>query len=123
MSGSKRLVEVPGLVRDWLRPYAEMFEDIIIPMVRQVPLGMIDQSLARQVRAEIAAYENRKGEIHHCFLVYYGLMLCCMYTSQECFELRKMKGKTTTLDVVNKARILICLAYQEDAYKLLPFML
>lgn len=99
---NKKLVEVPGLVRDCLQPYTEIFEGIVIPMIKRVPLGLIDDSLSRRLHREITGYENRKERFNHPFLTYYGLMLCCMYASQECFEFKKSKPNTEKLGLINR---------------------
>jgi hypothetical protein len=123
MKSKKLLIRVPELVRDYLQPYAEMFEEIVTPMAQKIPLNKIDEDLADQLEGEIDGYQNTKGQVQHFFIVYYGLMLCCMYTSQECLNIDNPNEKARRLAIINKARLLISLAYQHKAFNIIPFML
>ena len=123
MRGKQLVVKVPTLVRDYLHPYVEIFEDIIIPIVKDVPIESVDNALVLKVRREIAGFQNLRNSVQHDFLIYYGLMLCCMYLTQEWMELRRTPRNGDKINLINKARLLICLAYQAEAYKLIPFML
>jgi hypothetical protein len=123
MENKRVLVYVPELIRDCLHPYVEIFETIVVPMIKNVPLGMINKSMAKQLHGKIAEFENRKGENQHSFLIYYGLMLCCMYSSQEYLKNESTNHKSKKLNTIAKARTLICIAYQHHAYELIPFML
>jgi hypothetical protein len=110
-------------MRDYLYPYSEIFEEVVIPMIRDVSLDKVDKHLARKLHHEIAGYESRKyGRQHHYFLVYYGLMLCCLYTNQDCLEIKDPKQRLAELKLISTARSLICLAYQHKAYHLIPFV-
>lgn len=126
MKESKTIVRVPDLFRESLQPYTELFENIIVPMVKQASWGMVDNDLAKTLRMEIAEYENRNGQHLHYVLTYYGLMFCCLHTSQSILETRKNVKKndrrTKQINLVNKARLLICLAYQQDQFMTLPLM-
>jgi len=121
MKGNKTMPRVPGLIRDSLQPYAEIFEDIVLPMIKQTPCGYIDEVLAKTLRREIAEYENRKGQPLHCVLLYYGLILCCTYASQDIMAIKNVPRKTKQINFINKARLLICLAYQQETFHLAPF--
>ncbi len=123
MKSEKVLFRVPELVRQSLEPYAEIFESIVIPMVKHVPLGLIGKAMANRLDGEIVEYQNRKKQEQHCFLVYYGLMLCCMYSSQEDLREKDPAKRSRKLALIGKARTLICLTYQHMAYELIPFML
>lgn len=126
MKNSNTLVKVPDLFRDSLQPYTELFENIVIPMVKQASWGMVDNELAKNLRMEIAEYENRYEQHLHYVLTYYGLMFCCLHASQDILSIRKNVKKTDRrtkqINLVNKARLLICLAYQQDQFLTLPLM-
>jgi len=127
MKKSKATVRVPELFRDSLQPYTELFENIIIPMVEQASWGMIDKTLSKNLRLEIAEYENRNGQHLHYVLTYYGLIFCCLHTSQSIIatnkDVKNNDRRTKQINLVNKARLLICLAYQQDQLMTLPLML
>jgi hypothetical protein len=126
MIESKATVRVPDPFRDSLHPYTELFENIIVPMITQASWGMIDNDLGKNLRMEIAEYENRNGQHLHYLLTYYGLMFCCLHTSQDILatnkDARKNDRRTKQINLVNKARLLICLAYQQDQFMTLPLM-
>ena len=123
MKEGKSILMVADLFRDSLQPYAELFENIVIPMVKQASWGMIDKALAKKLRLEIAEYENRKKQPLHYILLYCGLMLCCMHTTQSILDtVKRVDRRAKQINLVNKARLLICLAYQQEQFTSLPFM-
>ena len=126
MKDSNPIVKVPDLFRDSLQPYTELFENIVIPMVKQAPWGMVDDNLAKNLRMLIAEYENRNDYHLHFVLTYYGLMFCCLHVSQSILSTRRIIKKndfrTKQINLVNKARLLICMAYQQDQFMTLPLV-
>lgn len=122
MKEGKKTLGVPSIIRDSLQPYAEIFENIVLPMVRQTPWGCIDETLAKNLRRKIAEYENRKNQPLHWALLYYGLIFCCTYSSQDVMAIKDVVRRTKQINLLNKARLLICLAYQQETFNLVPFM-
>ena len=122
MKSKKLSVQVPLLVKDYLEPYGEIFENIVIPMVEKISLDKIDELLARKLDQEVEGSLNARNQRQHDILIYAGLMLCCMYSNRECLREKASRQKLTRLTLIAKARSLICLAYQDEAY-VWPFLL
>ncbi len=123
MKEKKLLLPVPCLVRDYLQPYAEIFENVVIPMIEKVRLDKIDVPLVKKFKRSVEYSLNQINQRQHNILIYVGLMLCCMYSNLRCLEQKVVtRRKLKELTLIAKARSLICLAYQDEAY-VWPFLL
>ncbi len=108
-------IEVPVEAKDELQPYADIFETIIIPLVRN--LGDEEILLSHKTRQRLTERISnycRKADIRepHPVLVFYGLMLCCYYCSgYESYPKLRPSKQSSALETIAKARALIRVTY------------
>ena len=123
MDKSSLTIRVSGLIRDGLKPYVEIFENIVVPIAQRISFSEIDKHKIIKMEKEIERHQVQEGQQQHFFIVYYGLMLTCMYAEKECLKSDRPRERGKKLNIIAKARTLICIAYQHRAYDLIPFML
>ena len=108
-------ITVPIEARDSLQPYADIFETIVIPLVRNLGDEEIESFKTRKRLTDLVSnYSAEKGiREPHSVLVYYGLMLCCYYCSGYSSFLKRRSSKklSSTLEIIAKARALIRVTY------------
>lgn len=104
-------VRVPSRVRDMLHPYAEIFENVVIPMAAGTK-GNTGKSIL-EVRRAIDQYQKRKfRRLLHPALVCHGLLLCCHYCSVPRQRFSKHATPKYILQTVSRATVLVRRTYE-----------
>ena len=123
MSRKTVSLEVPITVREPLFPYAGLFESVLIPAARRMSFASFGRPEGDRLEKEIRLHLAEMGFRPHHVLIYVGLMLCCRYAEQECFEAHDRKMKQRNLNLIARAKSLVCLVYQDCAIESYAYLI
>lgn len=89
-TGTSIRVRIPSYVRPRLSPYANVFENVVLPIAGRVRAARPSQKLKIELRESVdAALLAAVGFVPHPWLVRCGLLLCCYHAFQQSGEQRR----------------------------------